>query len=77
MAGSKRRFNIQGHVVVGDGQVIKLMHRLGSGELTQLFLQAKEQGQAGVKLDDQQYTLHRHSDHTFTLETGSTGHIVF
>ncbi len=75
MAGSKPRTNVHGYVVMGDPSTVKLLRRLGSGELSQIFLHAKEQGQARVTLDEQSYTLLRHSDHTFTLETGDAGHM--
>ena len=76
-AGSKRRYNIVGFVVVGQSEPITHLRRLGNGELHQLFRHAQESGQARVILDEEQYTLHRHSDHTFSLELGAYGHVVF
>lgn len=77
MAGSKRRFNVHGNIVMGDPEKIHLLQRLGSNELMQIFMHAKEQGQARVNLDEVAYTLQRHPDHTFTLEAGAAGHVVF
>lgn len=62
---------------MGDPARVKLLRRLGNGELSQIFLQAKEQGQARVVLDEEHYTLYRHSDHTLTLELGASEHVVF
>ena len=76
MAGSKTRYSVHGHTVMGEPEAIQQLRRLSSGQLTQLFLHAKEQGQMQVMLDDEQYTLFRHSDHTFTLGPASLDHMV-
>lgn len=76
MAGSNIRSNVQGHTVMGQPAALTLLRRLASTSLTQLFLHAKEQGQANVLLNDQPFTLQRHSDHTFTLVAGESGHTL-
>lgn len=77
MAGSRRRFHVAGHAITGEAEVVKLLHRLSSNELHQIFMTAKELGQARIILDDEQYTLHRNADHTFDLRPGAYGHVIF
>ena len=70
MAGSKQRFNIQGHIIVAEIDVVRQMRRLSNETLRQIFLQAGEHGTATITLDEQLYTIHRQSDHTFTMSAG-------
>jgi len=76
MDGSKRH-NVQGYVVTGLAGDIQLLRRLSANEVTKIFRHAQEAGQTRITLDDEQYTLHRHSDHTFTLKLGAYGHVIF
>lgn len=75
MAGS-RRVNIHGHITTGQPEELRRLSRLPIALLEQLYQQAGEQGQARVSLDDQPYTLRRHSDHTFVLEPGNAGRMM-
>lgn len=43
------------------------LHRLAGDTLNNLFRQAREQGMAPLRLDDEPYILTRHPDHTFTI----------
>lgn len=67
MAGFKRT-NIQGHTIVADPEFVRLLRRQSTALLERLFREAQEQGQAQVELQGLHYVLHRHSDHTFTLD---------
>lgn len=75
MAGSKTRYHVHGHTVMGELEDIKELRRLATGQLSQIFMHAKEQGQAQVILHEERFTLQRLSDHTFTLEPGAAGQI--
>lgn len=62
-----KRTNIQGHTLVADPEQVRAIRRLSTMTISQLFLHAKEYGQAKVQLDDVAYVIIRHPDHTFTL----------
>jgi transcriptional regulator of acetoin/glycerol metabolism len=68
------RTNVQGNLVVATREQVRALRRLSSHTLSQLFLHAKEQGSAMITLDDQPWTIERHSDHTFTLTSGFPSH---
>lgn len=76
-AGSKIRIRIQGHRVLGTPENLKLLQHLAGQSLSHLFREALEMGHARVTLDNIQLTLAKQPDHTFILEPGAYGHVVF
>lgn len=67
-AGSNKRRNIQGHIVVASLEILTLFKRIPSTTLMNYFRQAREQGSAPITLGDAAFTLVRHPDHTYTIE---------
>lgn len=76
MAGFKRT-NVQGHTIVADPELVKLLRRQASALLSRLFREAQEHGQSRIELDGKIYILVRQPDHTFVIEPESLhGHFV-
>lgn len=76
-AGSKIRVRIHGHRVTGAPEDLRLLQHLAGQSLSHLFREALEMGHARVTLGNVSFTLAKQVDHTFVLETGAHGHIVF
>ena len=70
MAGSKRT-NVQGHTILADPELVKLLRRQSSAMVGRLFRDAQEHGQSKVELEGITYILFRRSDHTFTISPES------
>jgi len=70
MAGSKRT-NIQGHTILADPELVKLIRRQSSTLLSRLFREAQEHGQSRIELDGKIYILVRQPDHTFAIKLES------
>lgn len=70
MAGFSRT-NIQGHTLVANPELVKIMRRKSSATLGSLFREAQEHGQSRIELDGKIFTIVRKSDHTFTVEAES------
>lgn len=70
MAGFKRT-NIQGHTIVADPVLVKLLRRHASALLSRLFREAQEHGQSRIELDGKIYILVRKPDQTFVIEPES------
>jgi|GEM_PF-6397725 len=64
---AKRRRNIQGHTILAEPEMMAKLLRLSSATLSNLFHQARDQGMALLRLDDESFILTRQSDHTFTI----------
>lgn len=70
MAGFSRT-NIQGHTLVADPELVKIMRRQSTARIGSLFREAQEHGQSRIELDGKIFTIVRKSDHTFTIEAES------
>ena len=66
MAGF-RRTNIQGHTVVADPELVRILRRQSSTLLGRLFREAQEHGQSHVQLNEQRHNIICHPDRTFTI----------
>lgn len=73
MAGF-RRTNIQGHTVVADPELVKLLRRQSSILLGRLFREAQEHGQSHVKLKEKRHSIICHPDRTFTIASTPEQH---